>query len=43
MDVVKNGHVFQLDTDYFWPYDPIAVKAQIDLIADMLVEGKHKL
>ncbi|MBU8711756.1 ABC transporter substrate-binding protein [Brevibacillus parabrevis] len=43
LDVVKKGHVYQMDTDYFWPYDPIAVQAQINLIADMLVEGKHKL
>ncbi|WP_025846365.1 ABC transporter substrate-binding protein [Brevibacillus agri] len=42
LDAVKNGRVYQMDTDYFWPYDPIAVKAQVDLIADMLVEGKHQ-
>ncbi|XID94949.1 ABC transporter substrate-binding protein [Paenibacillaceae bacterium WGS1546] len=35
---IKNDRVFILDTDYFWPYDPIAVKAQVDLVAEMLVE-----
>ncbi|MEX3743968.1 MULTISPECIES: ABC transporter substrate-binding protein [Lysinibacillus] len=40
IDAVKNDHVFYLDSDFFWPYDPIAVKAQAEEIANMLIEKK---
>ncbi|WP_369436187.1 ABC transporter substrate-binding protein [Lysinibacillus fusiformis] len=40
IDAVKNDHVFYLDPDRFWPYDPIAVKAQVEEIANMLIEKK---
>ncbi|REK71225.1 ABC transporter substrate-binding protein [Paenibacillus paeoniae] len=38
---VKNNQVFTLKSEYFWPFDPLAVKAQVDLVADMIIE-RHK-
>lgn len=43
MDAVKNNRVFDLDGDYFWPYDPIAIKAQVEKVAEMLVERQQSL
>jgi len=39
---VKNKRVYDLDTKYFWPFDPIAVKAQVEMVADMLVQGQSQ-
>ncbi len=41
LEAVKNNRVFDLDTDYFWPYDPIAIKAQVEKVAELL-EKSHK-
>lgn len=38
LEAVKNNRVFDLDGDYFWPYDPIAIKAQVEKVAEMIVE-----
>ncbi|WMM34211.1 iron-hydroxamate ABC transporter substrate-binding protein [Shouchella clausii] len=38
LEAVKNNRVFINDFDTFYPYDPISVRGQIDLIADMIVE-----
>jgi len=38
---VKSNKVFTLDSKLFWPFDPLAVKAQVDLVADMIIE-RHK-
>ncbi|WGU95845.1 iron-hydroxamate ABC transporter substrate-binding protein [Paenibacillus dendritiformis] len=43
LDAVKNNRVFDLDGDYFWPYDPIAIKAQVEKVAEMLVERQQSL
>lgn len=43
LDAVKHNRVFDLDGDYFWPYDPIAIKAQVEKVAEMLVERQHSL
>ncbi|WP_267907798.1 hypothetical protein [Viridibacillus soli] len=40
MDAVKKDQVFVLDPKRFWPYDPIAVLAQTEEIADLLVSKK---
>lgn len=40
IDAVKNDKIFYLDPDFFWPYDPIAVLAQVEEVADMLVSKK---
>ncbi|MBN3526679.1 hypothetical protein [Paenibacillus apiarius] len=42
LKAVKNNRVYDLDGDFFWPYDPIAVKAQVKKVAQMLVEGNKK-
>ncbi|MFN2745152.1 MULTISPECIES: iron-hydroxamate ABC transporter substrate-binding protein [Bacillus] len=42
LDAVKNGRVFFLDPDRFWPYDPNAVQAQAEEIADMLVKQNEQ-
>ena len=42
VDAVKKNNVFYLDGKRFWPYDPIAVLAQAEEVADMLVEKKQK-
>ncbi|NUU63343.1 ABC transporter substrate-binding protein [Paenibacillus agri] len=39
LDAVKNNRVFFLDPDFFWPYDPIAVEAQVDKVVEMLQKG----
>ncbi|WP_019424458.1 ABC transporter substrate-binding protein [Paenibacillus sp. OSY-SE] len=40
---VKNDRVFYLDAKRYWPYDPIAVLAQAEEVADMLVsKAKNK-
>ncbi|WP_187698619.1 hypothetical protein [Paenibacillus alvei] len=36
---VKNHRVYDVDGKYFWPYDPIAVQAQVQKVTEMLVEG----
>ncbi|WP_315794279.1 ABC transporter substrate-binding protein [Paenibacillus sp. BIC5C1] len=38
LDAVKNNRVFKLDGERFWPYDPLAVEAQVQEIADMIKE-----
>ncbi|AJS61424.1 hypothetical protein UB51_06520 [Paenibacillus sp. IHBB 10380] len=38
LDAVKNNRVFKLDGDRFWPYDPIAVQAQVEEVAAMIQE-----
>jgi len=40
VDAVKKNNVFYLDAKRFWPYDPIAVLAQAEEVADMLVAKK---
>lgn len=40
MDAVKKDRIFDLDPKRFWPYDPIAVLAQAEEIADLLVSKK---
>ncbi|MEC0089000.1 ABC transporter substrate-binding protein [Paenibacillus macquariensis] len=40
IDAVKKENVFYLDGKRFWPYDPIAVLAQAEEVADMLVAKK---
>lgn len=41
VDAVKKNNVFYLDAKRFWPYDPIAVLAQAEEVADMLVAKKQ--
>lgn len=41
IDAVKNDNVFYLDAKRFWPFDPIAVLAQAEEVADMLVAQKQ--
>ena len=41
VDAVKQNNVFYLDAKRFWPYDPIAVLAQAEEVADMLVAKKQ--
>ena len=41
VDAVKKNNVFYLDGKRFWPYDPIAVLAQAEEVADMLVAKKQ--
>ncbi|WP_339311830.1 ABC transporter substrate-binding protein [Paenibacillus sp. FSL k6-2145] len=38
LDAVKNNRVFKLDGERFWPYDPLAVEAQVQEIANMIQE-----
>ncbi|NTU25674.1 iron-hydroxamate ABC transporter substrate-binding protein [Bacillus tequilensis] len=38
LDAVKNNRVFINDFNTFYPYDPIAVSKQIDIITDMLIK-----
>ena len=40
MDAVKNNNVFYLDAKRFWPFDPIAVLAQVEEVTNMLLEKK---
>ncbi|EON74005.1 ABC transporter substrate-binding protein [Lysinibacillus sphaericus] len=40
IDAMKNNNVFYLAPDRFWPYDPIAVLAQVEEVANMLIEKK---
>ncbi|QNK89154.1 ABC transporter substrate-binding protein [Sporosarcina sp. resist] len=40
VDAVKKDNIFYLDQKRFWPYDPIAVLAQAEEVADMLVAKK---
>ncbi|MGF7534738.1 iron-hydroxamate ABC transporter substrate-binding protein [Bacillus mexicanus] len=42
LNAVKNNRVFINDFNTFYPYDPIAVSKQIDLIADMLVKREKE-
>ncbi|QDQ00498.1 ABC transporter substrate-binding protein [Lysinibacillus fusiformis] len=42
LDAVKNKRVFQLNPERFWPYDPIAVEAQVEEIASMLKDYLDK-
>lgn len=41
IDAVSNDKIFYLDAKRFWPYDPIAVLAQAEEVADMLVAKKQ--
>ncbi|WP_016937433.1 iron-hydroxamate ABC transporter substrate-binding protein [Bacillus siamensis] len=38
LDAVKNNRVFINDYNTFYPYDPIAVSKQMDIITDMLIK-----
>lgn len=38
LDAVKNERVFINDFDTFYPYDPISIRNQLGLFADMIVE-----
>ncbi|MEC1593539.1 iron-hydroxamate ABC transporter substrate-binding protein [Bacillus spizizenii] len=38
LDAVKNNRVFINDFNTFYPYDPIAVSKQVDIITDMLIK-----
>ncbi|KAA6447260.1 iron-hydroxamate ABC transporter substrate-binding protein [Bacillus swezeyi] len=38
LDAVKNNRVFINDFNTFYPYDPISVSKQVDLITEMLVK-----
>ncbi|MEC1258959.1 iron-hydroxamate ABC transporter substrate-binding protein [Bacillus swezeyi] len=38
LDAVKNNRVFINDFDTYYPYDPISVSKQVDLITEMLVK-----
>lgn len=40
IDAVKNNNVFYLDAKRFWPFDPIAVLAQVEEVTNMLLEKK---
>ncbi|MFJ7889498.1 ABC transporter substrate-binding protein [Lysinibacillus xylanilyticus] len=40
MDAVENKNVFYLDAKRFWPFDPIAVLAQVEEVTNMLIEKK---
>ncbi|MEG0258643.1 MAG: ABC transporter substrate-binding protein [Lysinibacillus sp.] len=40
MDAVENSNVFYLDADRFWPFDPIAVLAQVEEVTKMLVDKR---
>ncbi|MBG9770831.1 iron-hydroxamate ABC transporter substrate-binding protein [Bacillus vallismortis] len=42
LDAVKHNRVFINDFDTFYPYDPISVSKQVDLIADMLVKREKE-
>lgn len=42
LDAVKNNRVFINDFDTFYPYDPISVSKQVDLITDMLVKREKE-
>lgn len=41
IDAVKNEKIFYLDPERFWPYDPVAVLAQVEEVAEMLVAKKN--
>lgn len=38
----KNNQIFYNDFDTFYRYDPIAIKAQIDLFVDMIVKREQE-
>ncbi|MEC1543526.1 iron-hydroxamate ABC transporter substrate-binding protein [Bacillus halotolerans] len=38
LDAVKHNRVFMNDFDTFYPYDPISVSKQVDIITDMLIK-----
>lgn len=40
LEAEKNDRVFYLDSDRFWPYDPIAVLAQVEEVTKMLIDKK---
>lgn len=42
IDAVKNNRVFNLNSERFWPYDPIAVESQVEEIASMLKDRLEK-
>lgn len=42
LPAVKNDNVFYLDEAVFWPFDPIAVKNQVVVITDWLINNKEK-
>lgn len=39
IDAVKNGRVYRLNTDVFWPYDPLAVYMQLNEVLELLAPG----
>lgn len=38
LESVKKEQTYQMDTEFFWPYDPIAVANQAEEFADILTE-----
>ena len=42
IEAVKQDRVFYLDAKRFWPFDPIAVLAQAEEVADMIVSQKRR-
>ncbi|MBG9914759.1 iron-hydroxamate ABC transporter substrate-binding protein [Bacillus sonorensis] len=42
LDAVKNNRVFINDFNTFYPYDPISVSKQVDLITEMLVKREKE-
>ena len=42
IEAVKQDRVFYLDAKRFWPFDPIAVLAQAEEVADMIVSQKRE-
>lgn len=42
IDAVKNGRVYRLNTDIFWPYDPMAVYMQLDEVLKLIAPGSSE-
>lgn len=40
LPAAKNNHIFYNDYNTFYPYDPIAIKGQIPLFVDMILNGQ---
>lgn len=36
--ICQKEQTYQMDTEFFWPYDPIAVANQAEEFADILTE-----
>ncbi|USD83603.1 ABC transporter substrate-binding protein [Bacillus safensis] len=41
LKAVKKEQTYQLDAEFFWPYDPIAVMNQAEKFADLLTDLSH--